>query len=123
MRKRTVLGVATGILGILIILGTPVVGGAWTLSWSPVTNWNDNTAIESQHLPMSYVVEWDNVVQPSTTATEWAIPQPSVGHGVSHVARVKAKTATGIEGLFSPPFSWSSPEGGVPVVRGIGVRQ
>jgi hypothetical protein len=89
--------------------------------WSAVTQYTDNTAIESQDLPLSYIVEWDGAVLPATTQTSIALPKP-YGHGVPHVARVKARTARGTEGNFSPPFSWSSPAGAPKGVLGIGVR-
>jgi len=91
------------------------------LSWSPVTQYTDNTAIESQDLPLSYIAEWDGVVLPATTQTSVALPKP-YGHDVAHTARVKAKTARGTEGSFSPPFSWSSPVGTPKGVLGIGVQ-
>jgi len=78
--------------------------------WSPVTQYTDNTAIEAQDLPMSYVAEWDNTLLPSTTAVCVPLPKP-YGHGVSHVLRVKARTARGTESVFSPPFPWTSPAG------------
>lgn len=95
---------------------------AWELYWTPVATWTDSTAIEPEHLPMSYVVEWDGDVQPARVESSWPIPSPAVGHGAQHIARVKAVTATGKESAWSDPFSWSSPEGTVPAVRGIGVR-
>ena len=115
MRKISLLTVA-------VLLSLPLMASAWTLSWTPTTMWNDNTAIEPAHLPVSYIVEWDNAVQTPTTGTAWAIPAPSVGHGIAHTARVKARTATGIEGPFSPPFSWTSAEGSLGSVGGITVR-
>jgi len=78
--------------------------------WSPVTQYTDNTAIEAQDLPMSYIAEWDNTLLPVTTAVSVPLPKP-YGHGVSHVLRVKARTARGTESVFSPPFPWTSPAG------------
>lgn len=91
--------------------------------WSPVTQYTDNTAIETQDLPMSYVAEWDGVLLPTTTAVSVPLPKP-YGHGVSHVLRVKARTARGTESVFSPPFPWTSPEGipKSPPGTGAGVR-
>lgn len=119
---RNFAGWIVGVLVLGVMLVYAKDAAAWELYWNPVTTWTDNTAIEPEHLPMSYLVEWDGNVQPATVESSWPIPQPSVGHGTQHTARVQAKTATGWEGAFSDPFLWSSPEGTVPAVRGIGVR-
>lgn len=119
---------AVGVSMVIVVIGALVssflMGSAlaWDLYWSPVTTWTDNTAIEPEHLPMSYTVEWDGTSQPATTESSWPIPAPAVGHGIQHVARVKAATATGKESVWSDPFAWSSPDGTVPAVLGIGVR-
>jgi hypothetical protein len=91
--------------------------------WSPVTQYTDNTAIETQDLPISYIAEWDGTLLPATTAVSVPLPKP-YGHGVSHVLRVKARTARGTESVFSPPFPWTSPEGipKSPPGTGAGVR-
>ena len=78
--------------------------------WSPVTQYTDNTAIEAADQPMSYIPEWDGTLLPATTAVSVPLPKP-YGHGVSHVLRVKARTARGTESVFSPPFPWTSPAG------------
>ena len=91
------------------------------LFWDPVTTWTDNTAIEPQHLPISYIAEWDNVALSPTTSLSVPLPKP-YGHGTSHVARLKARTATGIESAYSPPFPWTSPQGSLTFPGGGGIR-
>ena len=91
------------------------------LYWTAPTLYTDNTAIESQDLPLSYIVEWDGVLLTPTTSTFKPIPKP-YGHGVGHTARVKTKTARGTEGAFTSPFPWSSPVGIPGGASGIGVR-
>jgi len=91
------------------------------LYWSATTTWTDNTAIEPQHLPISYIAEWDNVALPATTQLAVPLPKP-YGHGTAHVARVKARTSTGIEGPYSPPFPWTSPQGSLSFPGGGGIR-
>jgi hypothetical protein len=90
-------------------------------TWSPVTQYTDNTAVEAADLPMSYVAEWDGVTLPATTNTFISIPKP-YGHGVLHNLRVKARTARGAESVYSPPFQWTSPAGYPKSPAGIGVR-
>jgi len=91
------------------------------LYWGAVTTWTDNTAIEPQHLPISYIAEWDNVALPATAQLTVPLPKP-YGHGTAHVARVKARTATGIESVYSPPFPWTSPQGSLTSPGGGGIR-
>ena len=91
------------------------------LFWTAPTQYTDNTAIEPQDLPLSFVAEWDNVALPATTQTFVPVPKP-YGHNVPHAARVKSITATGVEGPFSPPFSWTSPKGTPKNPIGGGVR-
>jgi hypothetical protein len=78
--------------------------------WSAVTQYTDNTAIEATDLPLSYVAEWDGTLLPATTALSVPLPKP-YGHNVAHTLKVKARTAKGVESVFSPPFPWTSPAG------------
>jgi hypothetical protein len=124
MRGKRIAALVGLVLGVILLSAVPASAlcpDSCELTWSPVTQYTDNTAIEPADLPLTYIAEWDGVELPATTQTFIALPKP-YGHGVAHSARVKSRTARGTEGPFSPPFPWNSPEGTPGVVLGIGVR-
>ena len=124
MRRRCAASVGFGLISLLVILGGSAMAlcpNDCELFWTAPTLYTDNTAIEPADLPLSYIAEWDGVLLPMTTATFVPVPKP-YGHDVPHTARVKAITARGSEGAFSPPFPWNSPKGIPGGTPGIGVR-
>lgn len=124
MRKTNV-----GVIAVLVIGATMLFAGnaralcpdSCEMWWTPPTTYTDNTVIESQDLPLSYVAEWDGIALPVTTQISVPVPKP-YGHGVAHILKVKTITARGTEGAFSPPFPWTSPVGIPRSPAGGGVR-
>jgi len=124
MRKTNVGVLAVLVVGAMLIFASSahaLCPDSCEMWWTPPTQYSDNTAIESQDLPLSYVAEWDGAALPVTVSTALPVPKP-YGHGVSHTLRIKSITARGTEGLFSPPFPWTSPVGIPKSPAGGGVR-
>lgn len=125
MRKTTV-GVLVGVLVIvaMCLSASPALAAcpdACEMFWTPPVNYTDGTPIETQDLPLSFVIKYDGSDLAATTNVSLPVPKP-YGHGVAHSISIKTITARGSEGAFSPPFGWSSPVGIPGDASGIGVR-
>lgn len=96
-----------------------------TISWSAVTTYTDNTLIEPTKT-VYYTIKMDNtVLVDNTTATSFVFPQTD--ENILHVFVGKARLSTGEESAWSPPYSWTSPIGGIgpgppglPIILNIG---
>jgi hypothetical protein len=97
----------------VLLLGSFVVieARAATLSWSPVTTYTDNTAIESSKI-ITYEVQVDGVTQATNVSgISWPIPQGLIGHGKVLTFNVRTKLSTGEVSAWTAPFPWTSPPG------------
>ena len=106
---------------LLALLGMFILFSGFTLSWTPVTKYTDNTVIGSEANGMFYNVEMDgSTTAAKITATSWALPP--VGKKTSHTFRVQAELGTGEVSAWTPPFAWTSPTGSPAVPSGISVQ-
>lgn len=96
------------ILLILFILTYNAFAITRTISWDPVTTYTDNTSIEPEKLPVTYIIKMDNVVICIViTVTSCTFEQ--MDHSVSHKFNAKATLFTGEESVWSPEYLWFSP--------------
>lgn len=97
-------------LAVVVILAlSPFIVG-WTVSWSPVTTYTDNTLIEASKMPVKYEIKKDGaVLVTGTTATSYVFSD--TGHGLVRSFTAKAVLQTGEESVESPAYSWTVPLG------------
>ncbi len=109
MRWNTTVGVLMAIaLGVTTMFAWPA--HAFTLTWSNVTSYTDNSLIGSEAGGVFYNVEMDGAqVATRIAATSWILP--AVGKKTAHTFRAQAVLGTGETSLWSPVYSWTSPAG------------
>src|SRR3990167_7019006 len=83
-----------------------------TVSWDPTTTYTDNTSVEPEKLPVTYIVKMDNVVICTTTNTSCTIEHTNAGQ--DHLFTAMAMLVTLEESAWSPDFPWSCPPAGTP---------
>jgi len=99
----------------LMILGCLVLNAfavTRTVSWDPVTTYTDNTSIEPEKLPVTYIVKMDNVVICTTTDTSCTIEH--INAGQDHLFTAMARLVTLEESAWSPDCPWPCPPAGTP---------
>jgi hypothetical protein len=112
MKKANVGVIVAVVIGVMLLFSGSA--NAFTLSWDPVTQYADNTAIGSEAGGVFYNVEMDGTVRASKiSATSWVLP--AVPKKSSHTFRAQSVLGTGEVSAWTPPFAWTSPPG-VPVV-------
>ena len=101
---------------VLLALFVAVPAYPWTISWGPVTQYDDGSPVEPSKLPVKYDVRKDNVaLVTGTTATSFTFAD--TGHGLTRSFTAKAILQTGEESAWAPPYSWTVPLG-VPKIPG-----
>ena len=112
MKLKNVGVIVAVVLGVMCLFAGSA--SAFTMSWDPVTQYTDNTAIGSEAQGVFYNVEMDGTVRASRiSVTSWVLPD--VPKKSSHTFRAQSVLGTGEVSAWSPPFAWTSPAG-VPVV-------
>lgn len=94
---------------VLLALFVATTSFAWTISWSPVTTYTDNTLIESNKI-VYYIIKKDGVAMgPRTTAT--SLTFLDTGHGLTRAFTGTTELSTGEVSVESPAYSWTVPLG------------
>ena len=95
-------------LAIVLLFGSSSGAWAFTLSWSPVTTYTDNTTIGSEAGGVFYNVEMDGLtVTTKTTAIKWTLPL--VIRKSIHSFRAQCEVGTGEKSVWSPVYTWTAP--------------
>jgi len=101
---------------LLMLVAAFLLFSGFTLSWNPVTMYDDNTAIGPEAGGVFYNVEMDGTqVATKIAATSWILP--TVAKKSTHQFRAQTELgATDANGLpirsaWSPFYPWTSPAG------------
>jgi hypothetical protein len=106
---------------LLMLITAFILFSGFTLSWSPVTTYDDNTVIGPEANGVFYTVEMDGTTRATKiAATSWAIP--AVAKKSSHTFRAQTVLGTGEVSFWSPPFAWTSPTGSPALPSGMSVQ-
>jgi hypothetical protein len=90
-------------LGFLFLLFS-----GFTLSWDPVTTYNDNAAIEAGKTVLYNVERGGMVVSAQQAGTSFAF---TTGKGVPESFRLQTELSTGEKSAMTPVYGWTSPLG------------
>jgi len=103
----------------LLLLSVPAL--AFTLNWTAVTMYDDNTVIGPEAQGVFYNVEMDGATASGNfSGTSWNIPP--VAKKSSHTFRVRTALGSGEVSAWTPPFAWTSPTANPAVPSGLSVQ-
>ena len=118
--KRNYVGVfAAVVIGVICLFASPAM--AFTLNWTAVTQYTDNTVIGPEAQGVFYNVEMDGATASGNfSGTSWNIPP--VAKKSSHTFRVRTALGSGEVSAWTPPFAWTSPTANPAVPSGLSVQ-
>jgi hypothetical protein len=112
-------------LGIILTFGisSGVRAETKTMSWEPVTTYNDNSSISGAALPVSYDAWWSTsssftsphmlLTNGTASSVAFDVVTQSMVRGTTIYFGARARTALGETSVDAPPYSWAVPNLGL----------